>query len=76
MITLQFENHLLGVMMDRFGTEVSVRKSDEQHFSVRVPVAVSGQFFGWLTGIGKQVEILSPESVRREYREYLRELIE
>lgn len=76
MITLQFENHLLGVMMDRFGTEVSVRKRDEQHFSVRVPVAVSGQFFGWLTGIGKQVEILSPENVRREYREYLRELIE
>ena len=76
MLTLQFENHLLGVMVDRFGTEVSIRKRDEQHFSVRVPVAVSGQFFGWLAGIGKQVQILSPESVRLEYRKYLQDLIE
>lgn len=76
MLTLQFENHLLGVMVDRFGKEVSIRKRDEQHFSVRVPVAVSGQFFGWLAGIGKQVQILSPESVRLEYRKYLQDLIE
>lgn len=76
MLTLQFENYLLGVMVDRFGTEVSIRKRDEQHFSVRVPVAVSGQFFGWLAGIGKQVQILSPESVRLEYRKYLQDLIE
>lgn len=76
MVTLQFENQLLGVMMDRFGTQVSIRKRDGQHFSVRVPVAVSGQFFGWLAGIGRQVQILSPESVREQYRDYLKSLIE
>lgn len=75
LVTLQFENHLLGVIIDRFGTEVSVRKRDDQHFSVRVPVAVSGQFFGWLAGIGSQVQILAPESLRQEYREYLLGLI-
>jgi len=75
MLTLQFENGLLGVMLDRFGTEVSIRKRDEGHFSIRVLVAVSSQFFGWLTGIGKGVEILAPESVGVEYKNYLREII-
>ena len=75
MITLQFENHLLGVILDRFGTDLSIRRRDADHYSVRVPVAVSGQFFGWLTGIGKGVQLLAPESVRWEYRDYLLELI-
>ncbi len=32
---------------------------------------VSGQFFGWLAGIGRDVEIVSPDIVRERYREWL-----
>ncbi len=74
-VTLQFPDYLIGVIMDRFGKEAEVRKRDEEHFSVRLRVAVSGQFFGWLAGLGKEATILSPKEVEEEYRKYLTEII-
>lgn len=70
-VTLEFENRLIGVVIDRFGKEVPVRKRDENYFTVRVKVAVSGQFFGWLTGLGAGAKILSPEKIAGDYREHL-----
>lgn len=74
-VTLEFENRLIGVVMDRFGKEAAVRKRDEEHFSVRVRVAVSGQFFGWLTGLGIGARIAAPDEVSEEYRKYLEQVL-
>ena len=74
-VTLEFENHFIGVVMDRFGKEVSVRKRDADHFAVRVQVALSGQFYGWLTGLGVGAKITAPMEVVEEYRDYLRQTI-
>lgn len=75
-VTLEFENHFAGVVIDRFGKDVEIRKRDEEHFSIRVNIAVSGQFFGWLTGLGKGARILLPEEVKQEYEGYLKEILE
>lgn len=75
-ITLQFPNHLIGVVLDRFGKEADIRPMEEDKFRIRARVAVSGQFFGWLTGIGKEVEIVSPARVKEKYHNYLREILE
>ncbi|MCI9314132.1 MAG: WYL domain-containing protein [Lachnospiraceae bacterium] len=74
-VTLIFENRFIGVVMDRFGSEVSVRKRDEDHFSVRVRVAVSGQFFGWLTGLGAGAGLTAPAGVVEEYTDFLHQVI-
>ena len=37
---------------------------------------VSDQFFGWLSALGKRVKIVSPENVRREYRDFLKRALE
>lgn len=74
-VTIQFENRLAGVVLDRFGRETDLRKVDEAHFSVRVQVAVSGQFFGWLAGIGCGASIQSPEAVREQYKTWLLNII-
>lgn len=74
-VTLEFENRFIGVVLDRFGKELSVRKRDTEHFSVRVQVALSGQFFGWLTGLGAGAKITAPADVVEEYRGYLHEVI-
>ena len=42
----------------------------------RVPVSVSPQFFGWLTGIGSGMRIVGPEEVRQQYKEYLQDLVQ
>ncbi len=42
----------------------------------RVPVSVSTQFFGWLTGIGSGMRIVGPEEVRQQYKEYLQDVVQ
>jgi len=74
-VHLTCENYLAGVIIDRFGSEVPMRKADDEHFVVRVKVALSPQFYGWLTGIGNGVSITGPEYVRSEYKEYLEQIL-
>lgn len=68
-VTLECENRLAGVFIDQFGKNVKMRKMDEDHFTVNVDVAVSGQFLGWVIALGKGVKIVAPESVVQRMRE-------
>ena len=70
-VVLRCRNELVGVIIDRFGTETAIVPEDGDHFHVRVKVAVSPQFYGWVTGIGAGIEIVSPAQVREEYKVYL-----
>lgn len=75
-VTLNFPNRLVGVVLDRFGRDVSLQKLSADRFAVHVKVMVSSQFYGWLAGIGKEVRVTAPVHVRDGYREYLREILE
>ena len=70
-VTLAFPNRLAGVVLDRFGRESSIRPLKDGQFHIRVRVAVSGQFFGWLAGIGQEARIVGPEAVKEKYRAWL-----
>ncbi len=63
--TIQFTNHLLDTVVDRFGNDKKtiLSKVDDSHFKITVPVEVSDQFFGWICGFGKKAVILEPQSV-------------
>lgn len=73
-VKMRFHNRYVGVVIDRFGRDVWMRPDGEEHFVVSTEVAVSEQFFGWITGLGRDVEILSPETVVDEYRTLLSDL--
>lgn len=73
-VRIRFHNRYVGVVMDRFGKNVSLRPDGEEHFIVRAEVAVSEQFYGWLTGLGRDVRLLSPQSVVEEYKSLLEDL--
>ncbi len=73
---LECENRLIGVMIDRFGKEAPIRPVDDSHFSIRIRVAVSGPFYGWLCGLGPGVSVRKPLEEARAYRDYLRGLLE
>lgn len=75
-VTLECRNELAGVVIDRFGHDVWMCPHGEDHFRARVPVAVSSQFFGWITGIGSGMRIVGPEDVRQRYKEYLQNVIQ
>lgn len=74
-VTLEFPERLIGLLIDRFGKEISIRKGENDCFLGRVRLKVSSQFFGWLTGIGKEIRIASPERVREEYKTWLEEIL-
>lgn len=74
-VRLLCENSMVGVIVDEFGTEVSIRKEDDDHVVARMDIAVSPQFFGWLAGLGNRVQILAPADVREEYRFYLANIV-
>ena len=74
-VRLRCENSLVGVMIDTFGTDVALRPDGDTHFVARMDVVVSSQFFGWLTGLGPRVEIISPDEIRDEYKTYLANIV-
>ena len=74
-VTLLCRNKVAGVILDRFGTDVWMHPVDEEHFRVRTLVSVSKQFFGWVSGIGTDMQIVGPEHTKKEYVEFLQELL-
>ncbi|MBQ9061552.1 MAG: WYL domain-containing protein [Eubacterium sp.] len=75
-LTLECDNEFVGVIIDRFGTDVMIIPHGTDRFHVHVTVAVSPQFFGWLTGIGKGIRIVRPVEVKEAYRGYLKGILE
>ena len=63
MVKILCRNYLAGVMIDRFGKDVTMVKRDEDSFYVNVKVAVSGQFLAWVIALGEGAKIVGPESV-------------
>ncbi len=75
MVTLICDESLTGVMIDRFGKEIPMRRREDGKIRVRVQVAVSRQFFGWVTGLGALVKIEGPARVAQAYRKYLQDIL-
>ena len=73
-ITIRFSKGLIGVVLDKFGTEVDIRSDGEEYIKARIKVAVSPQLYGWLTGIG--ASICFPEDETKKFKEYLKGLLE
>ena len=68
-VKLECINELAGVIIDRFGKNVTLIKKDEKHFVVNINVAVSRQFLAWVISLGAGVRIVGPEMVLDKMRE-------
>lgn len=62
-IRIQFDNSLIGVVLDRFGSDVMISKSDDNTFIVNVCACISPTLLGWLFSFGDKVMVLAPESL-------------
>ncbi len=68
-VKLECRNEMAGVIIDRFGQEVAIRKVDDEHFTVHVKVAVSRQFIAWVMSLGRDVRIVGPDDVVEQVKE-------
>jgi len=73
-VRLRCRSSMVGVVLDRFGRDVMLAPDGEEHFTVTVQAVVSPQFLGWVFGLGDNVEILSPDWAREEYRRTLEQV--
>ena len=67
-VKLLVNNSMAGVIIDRFGKDVTMIPEDEDHFTVHVEVRVSKQFLGWVFSLGENVKIIGPENVVEQMR--------
>ncbi|MBQ6932432.1 MAG: WYL domain-containing protein, partial [Clostridia bacterium] len=73
-VKLRFANHLAGVMIDRFGKDTMLIPDGNEKFTINVDVVPSTHFLAWVFGFGTEAEILSPESVKDEMKNQLKQL--
>lgn len=75
-VSIEFENSLVGVVFDRFGTDIPIIKRDENHFLCHVKVAVSPHFLSWIMSFGKKAKIISPSFVVEEMHKLAKDIAE
>jgi predicted DNA-binding transcriptional regulator YafY len=68
-VKLAFKNELVGVLLDRFGKQITIHPSGQEGWSVtQVDVALSNQFLGWIFSLGTDVRVLAPQEVVEKFR--------
>ncbi len=71
-VSLECDNSLAGVMIDRFGSEVSLRPAKtEGRFVVSFDAFLSPQLLGWIFGLGKGVKIKGPKALKKMFKKQI-----
>lgn len=74
--TLLVNANKIEIIIDRFGDAAEVYATNKDVGKAVVKVHKSPQFFGWIAGMDGAVKIDGPKSLKKEYNEYLKSLIE
>lgn len=75
-VTLEAENHMAGVIIDRFGKDISITPVSDTRFQATVNVIASPQFIGWIVALGKSIRIVAPDALVKRMREEIHRLSE
>ncbi len=67
-VTLRCDESYIGIILDRFGTNIMPIPINDNVFEVSVNVTITPQFFGWVTSLADGIQIVSPKSVVEEYK--------
>ncbi|MDO4478660.1 MAG: WYL domain-containing protein [Lachnospiraceae bacterium] len=74
-VSLECENRMASVVIDRFGKDIPMIVTDENHFKTRVEISSSENFLGWVAGLGGRIRITAPESLVNEMKALAEKLV-
>ncbi|MBR5349170.1 MAG: WYL domain-containing protein [Lachnospiraceae bacterium] len=75
-VKLAFKNELVGIFLDRFGRDITIRPSACEGWSeTHVEVSMSDQFLGWIFALGTDVKIIGPEEAVEKFKVELLNLL-
>lgn len=69
LVTLRCTNRCAGIILERFGQELTLFADGDDHFTVRVRVVPCELFYAWVIGFGGEIQLLAPESAVAALRE-------
>lgn len=69
-VKLRVHNKLAGVVIDRFGKDITMISHGDEHFTVNVSVALSPVFYGWLFQFGELCEVIEPQLLKNDLRSH------
>ncbi len=75
-VTLEGENYMAGVLIDRFGKDIIFAPIDENHFRTTVTVAVSTHFLGWIVSLGGGIKVTGPDNVVKQMENLIKKMNE
>lgn len=65
-VKIQFPDDKVGILLDRFGTDISIVSKYDNTSVARVKVCLSNQFYGWLFGLGGDFVLTGPDEAVEE----------
>lgn len=68
-VTLRAENRFAGILIDRFGKELRIKKEEDGHFRTTVEVVLSDMFLSWIIGLGGGIQIIAPDRAVSKMKE-------
>lgn len=75
-IEIQFDNHLINVVIDRFGKDIHIRKVNDQSFSITVKAAESEGLIRWLLTWGSDAKVIAPPTLVDKMRDEAKKMFE
>lgn len=73
-VTLEFDESLINVVLDRFGKEIYIIKRPDSKFRINVKVIASPSFFAWLLQFGNKAKIIEPALVKENMLKLIEEI--
>ena len=74
-VTIELENEMCGVFIDRFGKDISFTPIDNNHCRTRLKVAMSNHFLGWIFALGEGVKIVGSEEAMARATDIINRLV-
>ena len=75
-ITLKCDIGILNQVIDKFGNDIFIRSSDDEHLIFDSKVYISEGLECWLLSFGKEIEVLKPLSLRQKMQKTLNNITE
>lgn len=73
-VTVKLKKNMCGIFIDRFGKDINFISVDDNYCTVRLQVAMSDHFLGWIFALGEDVEIIGPNETLVYVREFVRRI--
>lgn len=75
-VSLEFDDTILNAVYDKFGEDTPVIRVGKNKLVAAVSVQISPTFMGWIFQFGKQMRIISPESLEAEYKNKAKDIVD